>query len=521
MKAAYLLALLMLGAIVLIHPAQAEITYAQFVLSNGSYAAAALGYDINTESYADGSQKNPNIYFEICANDSADLQNNFVAFFYRVGTVSKEIDIFPAQLVSVDGSNCSRVDLDFSVFKALYPGASEVGLDDNSGMSSPTFHLPGPIFGFLDGDFTVKYFESSPGVLNVTVTKALTETGAEITKDQNFIVIGILNSTDAPRNETIVSLDESVLMDLISDFMFYVNGLPIVQTKCPTGLTLCQDGTCSADCAATDDGNAGCIGAANAVCEIGEGCSCADCYGQQDSCATGLICDRLSETCQTYDCGNSVCDAGETNAICPADCPTGGGGGAGIGEISGFGTPINITEKPVTPPIITPTKPKPVCGNDVCEAGENFLTCPADCLRTVRFIPPYFFTAVAILLTLLLAVGVGYRVYTHLPPAPRREMPLIELPKSQPPRLAPRITVRSKAPEDIQQRLDRIRKSLEEISPEKPAAPQAPVKMFLPKQTPKPQKPEIKLDHKVRPKEAKELKTKLSKNLKDIEKLLK
>ena len=59
------------------------------------------------------------------------------------------------------------------------------------------------------------------------------------------------------------------------------------------------------------------------------------------------------------------------------------------------------------------------------------------------------------------------------------------------------------------------------MAPETPAATQAPVKMFVPKQIPKPQKPEIKLDHKIRPKEAKELKTKLSKNLTDIEKLLK
>jgi hypothetical protein len=480
--------------------------------------SAPLGYDINTESYADASQKNPNVYLKICADDPDDLQSNFAAFFYKVGIVSKEVDIFPAQLVNVDGSNCSRVDLDFSVFKSLYPAIPSVGLDDNSGMSSPDFTDFSESTGFLKGNFTIKYFNSG-GVLNVTVLKAVTETGAEITKDQAFIVIGIQNSTGV-YNETIVSLNDPVLMDLISNFEFNVNGITISQTKCPTGQTLCGDGECSNDCS-LKGGSVGCIGAANAVCDIGEGCSCADCYGQQDSCDTGLICDRQSETCQIYDCGNGVCDTGETNTICPVDCAAGGGGGggAGIGEVSGFGTPINITEKPVTPPIVTPTKPKPVCGNDVCEAGENFLTCPADCLRTVRFIPPYFFTAVAILLILLLAVGVGYRVYTHLPPAPRREMPVI--PQVELPKLAPRITVRGKTPKDIQQSLDRISKSLGEMAPETPAATQAPVKIFVPRQMPKPQKPEIKLDHKVSPKEAKELKTKLSKNLKDIEKLLK
>jgi hypothetical protein len=44
-------------------------------------------------------------------------------------------------------------------------------------------------------------------------------------------------------------------------------------------------------------------------------------------------------------CGNGTCDAGETSATCPADCP---------------------------PP------PNP-CGNGVCDAGETYASCPVDC----------------------------------------------------------------------------------------------------------------------------------------------
>src|SRR3989338_9995008 len=67
----------------------------------------------------------------------------------------------------------------------------------------------------------------------------------------------------------------------------------------------------------------------NNICETdnGEGCSCSDC-------TSVLNCDGI--------CGNSVCDANETNANCLVDCP-----------------PLQ-------------------CGNNICDAasGETCSSCP-------------------------------------------------------------------------------------------------------------------------------------------------
>ncbi len=61
--------------------------------------------------------------------------------------------------------------------------------------------------------------------------------------------------------------------------------------------------------------------------------------------------EAIANVCDTSctNCGNGLCDNGETNQTCSPDCP-------------------------VTPPA-------PVCGNGICQSGETATTCPADCAR--------------------------------------------------------------------------------------------------------------------------------------------
>ncbi len=119
----------------------------------------------------------------------------------------------------------------------------------------------------------------------------------------------------------------------------------IAANQCASGGTTPSGNVCDAAC-----GNQG--GVVN-----GKACYCdAQCGTYGDCCnatatAVGQTCG--GSTCGQCNggvtppvtCGNGACDAGETTATCPADCPA------------------------------VPA----VCGNGTCEAGETNATCPADC----------------------------------------------------------------------------------------------------------------------------------------------
>jgi hypothetical protein len=103
----------------------------------------------------------------------------------------------------------------------------------------------------------------------------------------------------------------------------------------------------------------------------------------------GFCCQRL-QWVPTYtptpgSCGNGFCDGEDTGANCPSDCPWG---------VTAFPTPTP-TPTPAPPsstPMPTPTPtpapsptpaptpmPTQMCGDGMCQSGENPMNCPADC----------------------------------------------------------------------------------------------------------------------------------------------
>ena len=93
-----------------------------------------------------------------------------------------------------------------------------------------------------------------------------------------------------------------------------------------------------------------------------------------DNCGNGTCdADETSASCPgdcpvTNKCGNGTCDAGETSASCPGDCP--------VTNKCGNGT-CDAGETSATCPSDCPVTNK--CGNGTCDAGETSATCPSDC----------------------------------------------------------------------------------------------------------------------------------------------
>jgi len=141
--------------------------------------------------------------------------------------------------------------------------------------------------------------------------------------------------------------------------------------KCETGENW---ETCPQDCELCDDGNP-CTQDIYSY-ETGE-CSYIKLTGLQPGCLAKVTCGSWAcraGVCQmeyiSNCCGNKICEVGETYATCPADCPNCDDDNKCTKDHYDYHEHKCVN---------TPTLDVVCCGNTVCETGETYQNCARDC----------------------------------------------------------------------------------------------------------------------------------------------
>ncbi len=168
-----------------------------------------------------------------------------------------------------------------------------------------------------------------------------------------------------------------------------------VESACPGEVATCEaDAACAKvlDCAKNcTDQNClfGCVGGGGGGFNLPNGLQAVYTCGNSAKCFQGGGGGPTNPTC-----GNGKCDAGETTANCPADCPAAGGGGANscagkCGQINTGGGYTgcqcqNGCEQAGNccsdyQALCGSGGTTPTCGDGKCDTGETAASCPADC----------------------------------------------------------------------------------------------------------------------------------------------
>jgi len=231
----------LLLSLLLFNIQSAAVTSGRLVYSNGT--TATLSYDTATGTYVDTSLSNPNIYVEICADLGTDLIGNFTSLYYRSGDIYIDIGLVPANITSVNASNCTIVDVDTSVYKSFYPGIVSIGISHSPSMSSPIFIDLNETTGLLSGSY--KYTDASNTTNTIIrLAKVYYTEPNEILTDKPYLIVSLWNASGFI-NSTLINRTADAVFPLTSYTIVKVNNLTAGVYVPPSGCL--TDADCAAD----------------------------------------------------------------------------------------------------------------------------------------------------------------------------------------------------------------------------------------------------------------------------------
>ncbi|XCN72690.1 MAG: C1 family peptidase [Candidatus Electrothrix aestuarii] len=148
--------------------------------------------------------------------------------------------------------------------------------------------------------------------------------------------------------------------------------------ECDDGVYCNGQETCNVSTGACEAGTAITCGSDGSFCNGEEVCNEAtqSCGSTGDPCGLGTVCDEAADFCASL-CGNGVCDAGENCSSCPSDCIGGTAGGTCGGCFKGKCDDICQSNKEDYS--CSDCWSSYCCGDGTCEGEENSTNCAIDC----------------------------------------------------------------------------------------------------------------------------------------------
>jgi hypothetical protein len=199
-----------------------------------------------SDSYMDSSPTTPNLFLNVCHPNLAEGQRIDLAYYSESRNLTDSILNYRPSVVHRDtysDSNgtyyCSKVDVDLSSARALYPGRLiTIIYDDNHTLNNMTnesmYYMLDPMLQNMSGRYHIGVnVEGPPKVFYITPTEAMDEFEVPITREERHLLVSVVNSNETILSEGRIAPGESI--EYTAGFRggekVYVNGIPSLEIK--------------------------------------------------------------------------------------------------------------------------------------------------------------------------------------------------------------------------------------------------------------------------------------------------